>query len=71
MTPDTASRRRLSVQSAAAYLGVSPSFLNKARCRGDGPPFAKIGRRVLYDAAVLDGWVEARGRLSTSNGKEG
>lgn len=37
-----------------------------ARCHGGGPPYAKCGRRVIYDRAELDAWLAARTRNNTS-----
>ena len=52
---------------AASFLGLSISTLAKMRLRGDGPPFAKLGKRVvLYDLKDLEDWVENRKRQSTS-----
>ena len=34
--------KRLSVEEAAAYCGVSASFLNKARVLGNGPSTADV-----------------------------
>jgi predicted DNA-binding transcriptional regulator AlpA len=52
---------------AAAYLGLSKSTLAKMRLRGDGPVYAKAGRRiVLYDRMDLDAWLDGRKRRSTS-----
>lgn len=56
----------LKQREAAAYLGVSSSFLEKRRVYGGGPRFAKIGRRVAYRQVDLDAWVEARMHESTS-----
>jgi len=55
----------LSVNDAALRLGVSVSFLNKLRVSGSGPPFAKIGTRVVYDPADLSVWIEGQKRAST------
>ena len=58
---------------AAIYAGVSERTLENLRQRGDGPPFAKIGRRVVYPLAGLDAWLtehlvrstaEARARVA-------
>ena len=46
--------RRLSTVEAAAYLGVSPSFLTHDRIGQRRIPFAKIGAAVRYDSADLD-----------------
>ena len=61
------SRRLLPGLEAARYLGVSGSFLAKKRCTGGGPPFCKIGRRVLYDIADLQEFAEQAKRRSTSD----
>jgi hypothetical protein len=53
-------RRYGDVRDAARYLGVSISYLNKARLRGDGPPFFRYGARVLYDLDALDADVARR-----------
>ena len=58
-------RRGLSETEAANYIGMSRSFLRQARMDGKrlnrtpGPPFTKIGRKVLYLKDDLDGWLEA------------
>lgn len=53
---------------AAQYIGASTTFLEKARCAGDGPPFIRIGaRKVGYLTEDLDAWLESRRRTSTSD----
>jgi hypothetical protein len=39
--------------------------MEKMRLRGDGPPYAKLGRMVIYAIGDLDAWVNARKRMST------
>ena len=56
----------LTPKDAALMLKVSLSWMAKARMRGDGPPFIKIGRGVRYSEAVLQQWMKSRQRLSTS-----
>ena len=58
--------RKLSVQEAARFLGLSVSTLNKMRLNGSGPPYLKFGRRVLYDLRDLEAWVAERKRSHTS-----
>ena len=59
--------KKLRPKDAAAYLGFSASTLAKMRLRGDGPPFAKLGSRVVvYDARDLEVWVNERTQRSTS-----
>jgi len=54
-------------KEAAAHLGLAASTLAKMRLRGDGPPFAKLGSRVVvYDTCDLDAWVNERKLRSTS-----
>ncbi|PZF78267.1 DNA-binding protein [Aestuariivirga litoralis] len=58
--------RRLHRKPTANYLGVSLSWLDKSRLRGDGPPFLQIGGRVVYDTGDLDTYLASRRRQSTS-----
>ena len=66
-----AAHRLLNVTEAAQRLGVSVSFLNKARLTGDGPIFVKIGTRVAYDPADPTAWLDAHKRQSTQSAREG
>jgi helix-turn-helix protein len=55
----------LSEDEAARFLGVSPSFLAKRRCYGDGPLFVKYGgKRVVYLRQDLEAWRDAQRRTS-------
>ena len=56
----------LTPKEAARLLKVSLSWLAKARMRGDGPPFIKIGRAIRYLETALIQWMKGRQRLSTS-----
>ena len=56
----------LSAADAAAVLAVSLSWLAKARLRGDGPKFVKVGRAVKYQQSSLREYVKSRTRTSTS-----
>ena len=55
--------RLLTESQAAPYIGMSRSFLRQSRMNGKrpkrtaGPPFLKIGRKVLYLADDLDDWL--------------
>lgn len=57
----------LPTEHAARYLGLSPKTLETLRTRGGGPPFLKLGRRVVYRKTDLDTWLAARVRRSTSD----
>jgi predicted DNA-binding transcriptional regulator AlpA len=53
-------REYLRPREAADYLGISESTLAKLRMRDrrkDGPPYAYIGKSVIYDRALLDAWL--------------
>ena len=56
----------LEPNEAAAFLKVSLSWLAKARMRGDGPPYMRIGRSIRYSEAALIQWMKGRQRMSTS-----
>ena len=56
----------VTAKEVAARLKVSPSWLAKARMRGDGPPYIRIGRSIRYTEAALIQWMKSHQRLSTS-----
>ena len=58
--------RMLTPKEAVNFLRVSESWLAKARMRGDGPPFVKIGRSIRYSEGALREWLQSRTRQSTS-----
>lgn len=60
--------RNLRVPQAAEYLGISESLLNKFRCYGGGPTFAKIGRTVIYTTTDLDAWLATKRVGANDNG---
>ena len=59
--------KNLKPKAAAAYIKWSESRLAKSRIWGDGPPFIKMGRSVIYRQEDLDGWLLANRRRSTSD----
>ena len=66
MTDPFAPEINLDTAAAAKRLGVSESFLAKARMRGTGPRYSKFGRAVRYTPANLDRYQLARSRTSTA-----
>lgn len=50
----------------AERLNLSPKTLANQRCRGDGPPFLKVGRLIRYDPSMTDAWLAERVCQSTS-----
>lgn len=61
-------------KEAAAYIGMSLSYLQHDRCYGaekgkmPGPAFVKLGRSVRYLITDLDQWITQHkvNRLATS-----
>lgn len=57
---------RLLRKDAAEYLSIAhgikcaPRTLAKYACLGDGPPFQRQGRIILYPRELLDQWASAR-----------
>ena len=65
------SQELLTTGQAAHRLAVSVSYLNKLRLTEGGPPFVKLGARVVYDPADLAAWIETQKRTSTQLGRHG
>jgi len=68
-TNDTSSQRPrqyLRVIDAARYCCFSKSAFDKKRLVGDGPPFIKVGNRVIYSIEDLDAWLARHRVRSTS-----
>jgi hypothetical protein len=63
--PEICPDGRMSVQAAAAYVGLSASTLAIHRCKGTGPRFVKRGR-VWYFREDLDAWLNAAGRHTST-----
>ena len=56
-------------EAAAAYLGVSPRFLERRATAGDGPQFVRLSSRLIaYRQSALDHWLAQRAVTSTSEG---
>jgi len=54
--------RGFNTQAAAHYLGLSPSWLRKARMgitNTPGPRFKKVGRKVIYARDSLDAFLDS------------
>ena len=50
----------LTEAEAAKLLGISQRTLEKWRSRGQGPPFARIGKAVRYPSQALENWVQGQ-----------
>lgn len=53
---------------AAERTNLARATLAKLRVLGGGPPFLKLGAKVLYAPEDLDAWIAAQGkRRSTTD----
>ena len=50
----------LTERELSPRIKKSVSWLQNARWRGDGPPFRKIGRRVVYRWSEVESWIESQ-----------
>jgi predicted DNA-binding transcriptional regulator AlpA len=57
----------LHVRAAAKLVGLSESTLAKLRLNGNGPPYCKLGRRVVYRQDDLDRWLRSRATTDTTD----
>ena len=48
-------------------IAKSPGSLAQLRHRGEGPPYVKIGNRVLYEGKSLNQWLYAHRVEPTNN----
>ena len=57
----------MTTSECAAFLQCSTQHLEISRLRGDGPPFSKLGRRLIrYRKSALLDWLAKREVTSTS-----
>lgn len=58
----------LATPAAATFVGLAESTLEKLRVSGSGPPYCKLGRRVVYRVGDLIDWLEASKTHNTTQG---
>ncbi len=56
----------LSPKELATRENITKGWLDKARCRGDGPPFYRIGGRIYYRRSEYHAWLDGHRHTSTS-----
>jgi DNA-binding transcriptional MerR regulator len=56
----------LTTDQVAELLAIKPHTLRLWRMQGNGPAFLKIGGHVRYKSAVVESWIDAQARISTS-----
>lgn len=54
-------------EELAQLWGMSWATLRKWRCEGKGPPFVKLGSRVVYRETDIHKYAEQNIRRSTSD----
>lgn len=59
-------RSLLTEVDVAKWLNVSHRTIQNWRWRGGGPAFMKLGNSVRYDPDVIEAWIAARSKGSTS-----
>jgi excisionase family DNA binding protein len=55
-------------REAAAFLGLSRTYLRQLRVKGGGCRFFRFGRAVRYRLTDLDAWASRKAVESTSDG---
>jgi predicted DNA-binding transcriptional regulator AlpA len=60
-TPPPETGTLLTTVEAAAFLRMSKHTLNGWRRNGHGPPWIRIGRRIVYEQTTLTQWVRDLG----------
>ena len=53
---------------AAAFLGLAVQSLRNARSRREGPPYIKMGRRIVYRVSDLEEYLN-RHRIDPQAGE--
>jgi predicted DNA-binding transcriptional regulator AlpA len=67
MAEANSSRRRVRTKQAAQYIGSTESTMEKWRVAGIGPPFIRLGSRIIvYDTQDLDSYMAGQRATSTS-----
>lgn len=58
--------KMMNADQLSDVLGVVKGTLAKWRLTGEGPPYHKVGTRVMYAADDVRAWLDARRFQSTS-----
>jgi hypothetical protein len=57
----------LEQDEAAEILRWKPRTLERKRWEGSGPPYIKLGKKILYDREDVLAWARSHRRTSTSD----
>jgi len=58
--------KHLSEAELAERWGISPRTIQRWRRTGQGPPYLKLGGRVVYALADVEDWERAHRRARTA-----
>lgn len=58
-------KKKFSADEAAKYLGIKPRLLGNLRSTGGGPPYFKIGSKVVYQLCDLEAWLATKRATET------
>lgn len=56
----------LNAEETGRHIGTAVQTLARWRCEGGGPPFFRVGRKIMYGLKDLTAWMNARRVSSTS-----
>ena len=58
-TPQNEPDELLTEVAAAKQLKLSIRTLQAWRCRGEGPPFVRVGRAIRYELTAIRDWLRS------------
>ena len=61
----------LNTKQAAERYGLSASWLSKLRLSGNGSPYLKVGRRVLYERSAFENWLSSHRQPQNPSAQRG
>jgi excisionase family DNA binding protein len=57
-------KEHLTLEEAARYLDLSPSYMYKLTCSGTLVPLKPSGKKLYFIKKDLDEWIKSNGRAS-------
>lgn len=60
MPSSTVEKPLMTTKETADYLCTSQNALDARRSRGQGPPYVRMGRKVLYRKVEVDKWLDTQ-----------
>ena len=59
------SEELMDTKALSRWSKMSIAFWNRRRCSGDGPPYLKCSRKVLYRRTDVEAWLDQMQRAGT------